>query len=62
MARLYPDINDSAQVLWFKTANNLYDWAIENGAVGLTPPGFSEPIFSLQKKAVYYSAVLVETP
>lgn len=63
MARLYPSINDTSKnVLWFKVANNFYDWAVANGITGLTPPGFGEPYPSLQKKVVYYTAILVDTP
>lgn len=63
MARLYPALNDTSKnVLWFKIANNLYDWAVEAGIVGLTPPRFDESYPDLQKKAVYYSAILVDTP
>jgi len=61
MAKLYPSINDTKQVLWFKIAWNFYEWAVDNGAVGLTPPTISDPIASLQKKAAYFSAVAAET-
>ncbi len=61
MARLEASINDSAQQLWFKIAWNFYDWAIDNSISGLTPPRINEPVFSLQKKLVYYSAAIAST-
>lgn len=61
MARLTPDINDTKQVLWYKIAWNLYEWALANGATDLNSPGWGENTFSLQKKAAYYSAFAAET-
>jgi hypothetical protein len=58
MARLEPSINDREPDLWFKAAWNMYEWGIENGVTGLTPPRIGEPVFSLQKKLVYYSAAI----
>lgn len=53
-----PAINDTKQVLWYKIAQNFYELALGAGATGLTPPRFDEDVFSLQKKCVYYSALL----
>lgn len=62
MSRLYASINDTKQVLWYKIAWNLYNWAIDNGAVGLHPPGIGDEVFQLEKKTAYFAAVAAALP
>jgi hypothetical protein len=58
MAAMSPSVNDREETLWFKAAWNLYVAAIASGAVNLTPPRYGEMVFSLQKKAAYYTAII----
>jgi hypothetical protein len=51
-----PSINDREFNLWFKTAQNWYDYGVASGLSGLTPPNWNDDIFNLQKKIAYYTA------
>lgn len=51
---------DTDITLWKKVAINWYDYAINEGVTGLTPPNWNEDKWSLLKKAVYYTARIAE--
>ncbi len=57
---LRPSVNDSDVNLWFKIANNLYNYALDFGGSGLNPPSFNDDKYGLIKKSTYYSAVLAD--
>ncbi len=56
-----PSINDPRYSLVFKVAQNYYDFAINFGVSGLTPPSLNDTEDTLWKKAVYYSARVIDT-
>ena len=55
-----PSLNDTELNLLFKQAQNWYDYAVNFGASGLTPPNWNDNNFSLLKKIAYYTAVAVD--
>lgn len=55
-----PSINDCDANLWKKIANNWYNYAIDFGGTGLTPPSINDNIENLAKKTCYATAVLVD--
>lgn len=60
MAGSYPDLNDREFDLWVKIAWNWYDYLVDFGGSGLTPPSLNDRLFDLQKKVCYYTAYAVD--
>ena len=56
----YPYGNDREYNLWKKIADNLYDYVVARGGVGLNAPNVNDREADLQKKAVYYTATAVD--
>lgn len=58
MAGLESNINDREYDLLKKSAWNLYEFALAQGATDLNPPSWNDNRQDLLKKIAYYSAVI----